>query len=109
MKLLRPLHRRRSRRRARARVLSSQELIDYFDISMQSHNADLVEPQSLPAEHVNKLVSENRSQEDKTIDKLDLMRLEQCLQQQGISYHKDSQGEIWASINDDDATGKPKT
>ena len=60
MKLLRPLHRQRTRRRTTARVLDEQELAAEFDTSVEALEA--------------RLISE------------------------GIAFHKDSQGRIWASL-----------
>ncbi len=59
MKLIRPLHRQRTRKRNRAEVLNSAELAVLFGV---------------PAED-----------------------LAAYLQRRNISYHKDSNGEIWVS------------
>lgn len=59
MKLLRPLHRQRTRRRLRYTVLGNEDLAAHHEVS-------------LPA-------------------------LESHLLQQGLPYHKDSRGNIWAS------------
>lgn len=59
-KLIRPLHRQRTRRRNKAVVLNSIELCDHFAISLED--------------------------------------LEVLLRREGVHFHKDSQGEIWASV-----------
>ncbi len=61
-KLLRPLHRQRTRRRARATVLASERLAEHFDI--------------------------------------DVVNLEAYMHKHNLAFHKDSRGEIWASIPD---------
>jgi hypothetical protein len=60
MKLLRPLHRQRTRRRSTARVLDEHELAAELAIPLQDLEANLIS--------------------------------------QGIAYHKDSRGRIWASV-----------
>ncbi len=74
MKLLRPLHKRRSRRRQRAIILNSSELTEHFGLSQQAMAAQ---------------------------------SLEQFLKLHQIPYHKDSKGEIWASIVSNDSTDQP--
>jgi len=59
-KLLRPLHRQRTRRRNRVTVLSTAELAVHFAI--------------------------------------EIGQLECFLAAQGVAYHKDSQGELWATV-----------
>ena len=59
-KLLRPLHRQRTRRRNRVSVLASAELAVHFAIEIE--------------------------------------QLEHFLVDQDIAYHKDSQGELWATV-----------
>ena len=59
-KLLRPLHRQRTRRRHRVSVLSSAELAEHFAI--------------------------------------EIGQLERFLGTEGVAYHKDSQGELWATV-----------
>jgi hypothetical protein len=62
MKLLRPLHRQRTRRVARSRVLNSAELALHFDTVQAGLEGYLIEHH--------------------------------------IPFHKDSRGEIWASVGD---------
>jgi hypothetical protein len=60
MKLVRPLHRQRTRKRNEFQVLSGEALASHFEVSRAN--------------------------------------LEAYLDAAGIAYHKDSRGELWASI-----------
>ena len=61
-KLLRPLHRRRTRRRSRAVVLGGNELAAHYQVP--------------------------------------LAELETFLTEHTMKYHKDSRGELWASVSE---------
>ena len=60
MKLLRPLHRQRTRRRNHFQVLGSDQLASHFGVARE--------------------------------------HLEEELRALGVAFHKDSRGELWASI-----------
>ena len=62
MKLLRPLHRQRARRRSRAVILDGRELAEKYDVQIGG--------------------------------------LEDYLIANQLPFHKDSQGEIWASVSE---------